>query len=53
MDYKDTRFVIFKHKCICSANNYLHKVAIKHSDVNFVKVTINEDNLFSVVTNEA
>lgn len=52
MDYKNTKFVISKHKCIRSANNYLHKVAIKCSDVNFIKVIINEDNLFSVVTNE-
>jgi len=52
MSYKDTTFVISRHKCMRSANNYLHKVAIKHSDVNFVKVTINEDNLFSIVANE-
>lgn len=52
INHKDTAFVISRHKCIRSANNYLHKVAIKPSDINFVKVTINEDNLFSVVTNE-
>lgn len=52
MNHKDTTFVISRHKCMRSANNYLRKVAIKSSDVNFVKVTINEDNLFSVVTNE-
>lgn len=52
IDHNDTTFVISRHKCIRSANNYLHKVAIKSSDVNFVKVTINEDNLFSVVTNK-
>lgn len=51
INYKDTTFVISRHKCTHSANKYLHKIAIKRSDVNFVKVTINEDNLFSVVTN--
>lgn len=52
MNYKDTTFVISRHKCIRSANNYLYKVAIKPSDVNFVKVIINENNLFSVVTDK-
>lgn len=52
MNYKDTTFVISRHKCIRSANNYLHKVAIKSSDITFVKVIINENNLFSVVTDK-
>jgi len=52
INHKDTTFVISKHKCMRSANKYLHKVAIKPNNVNFVKVTINEDNLFSVVNNE-
>lgn len=52
INHNGTTFVISRHKCIRSSNNYLHKVAIKPSDVNFVKVTINEDNLFSVVTDK-